>query len=197
MGHSGLPILMTSITTIAALLSFTLAELSAIAEIGYVAAAGVGLALSYTIVVLPAILAFTPLRSSAAVARGSAGMDRLLIWISQYSTSHPTKIIVISLIASAVFSPFIFQLKFSHNIIKYFPDSMRYPQDLAFIDRNLKGSETPERKRNPGTGPGHRPGKRTLRSRGITPDREFLPAHRTDSAPGHFSRKGVCHYRRS
>jgi predicted RND superfamily exporter protein len=144
MGHSGLPILMTSITTIAALLSFTLAELSAIAEIGYMAAAGVGLALFYTIFMLPALLAFTPLRPSAAIARGSARMDRILIWISEFSTSHPIKIIVISLIAFVALSPFVFQLKFSHNIIEYFPDSMPYPQDLEFIDRNLKGSETLE-----------------------------------------------------
>jgi predicted RND superfamily exporter protein len=144
MGHSGLPILMTSITTIAALLSFTLAELSAIAEIGYMAAAGVGLALLYTIVMLPAMLAITPLRPSAAIARGSAIMDRILLRTARLSTSHPAVIIVIGLIVFAVFSPAVFKLNFSHNIIEYFPDSMPYPHDIEFVDQNLKGSGTLE-----------------------------------------------------
>ena len=144
LGHSGLPILMTSITTIAAVLSFTLAELSAIAEIGYFAAAGVGLAFFYTIVMLPAMLALTPLKSSAAVAKGTARMDRFLLWVARFSTSHPIKIIVLSLIVFVAISPAIFQLKFSHNIVEYFPDSMPYRHDLAFIDRSLKGSVTLE-----------------------------------------------------
>jgi predicted RND superfamily exporter protein len=144
LGHSGLPILMTSVTTIAAVLSFTLAELAAIAEIGYFAAAGVGLALIYTIVMLPALLAIAPLKSSKAIARGSARMDRILLAVARISTSHPVKILVISLIAFAVFFPAVFQLRFSHNIIAYFPDSMPYPRDLALIDRHLKGSVTLE-----------------------------------------------------
>jgi predicted RND superfamily exporter protein len=144
LGHSGLPILMTSITTIAAVLSFTLAELSAIAEIGFFAAAGVGLALIYTIAMLPAMLALTPLKSSVAVANGSARMDRILLGIANFSTSHPIKIIVLSLIIFGVFSPAIFQLKFSHNIVEYFPDSMPYRHDIALIDRNLKGTVTLE-----------------------------------------------------
>ena len=144
MGHSGLPILMTSITTIAAVLSFTLAELSAIAEIGYFAAAGVSLALLYTVVMIPAMLAFTPLKSSAAIEKGSARMDRLLLGIARFSTSYPIKIIVLSLIVFVVFSPAIFRLKFSHNIVEYFPDTMPYRQDLDFIDRSLKGSVTLE-----------------------------------------------------
>ncbi|MBW2408417.1 MAG: MMPL family transporter [Deltaproteobacteria bacterium] len=144
LGHSGLPILMTSITTIAAVLSFTLAELSAIAEIGYFAAAGVGLALLYTVVMLPALLAFTPLKTSVATAKGSARMDRLLLGVARFSTSHPIQIIVLSLIVFAVFAPSIFQLKFSHNIVEYFPDSMPYRHDLSFIDHHLKGSVTLE-----------------------------------------------------
>lgn len=144
LGHSGLPIVMTSATTIAAVLSFTLAELAAIAEIGYFAAAGVGLALLYTIVMLPALLALTPLKSSVVIAQGSAKMDRILQWISKFSTAHPNKIVFFSLIAFIVFFPAIFQLKFSHNIVEYFPDSMPYRHDLAFIDRTLKGTVTLE-----------------------------------------------------
>jgi predicted RND superfamily exporter protein len=144
LGHSGLPILLTSLTTIAAVLSFTLAELAAVAEIGYFAAAGVGLALGFTIVMLPAMLSLTPLKSKAAILQGSARMDRVLLGIANFSRSHPMKILVASLIGFGVFFPAIFQLKFSHNVVKYFPDSMPYQHDLAFIDKNLKGTITLE-----------------------------------------------------
>jgi predicted RND superfamily exporter protein len=93
---------------------------------------------------LPAMLALTPLKSSVAVANGSARMDRILLGIANFSTSHPIKIIVLSLIIFGVFSPAIFQLKFSHNIVEYFPDSMPYRHDIALIDRNLKGTVTLE-----------------------------------------------------
>lgn len=140
MGHSGIPIVLTSITTIAAVLSFTLSELAAIAEIGYFAAAGVMLALLYTIVMLPALLALTPMTSSVSIARGSSRMDRILGAVANFSTSHPMKILAVSLIVFAVFLPAVFQLEFSHNVVQYFPDAMPYRHDLEYIDRHLKGT---------------------------------------------------------
>jgi predicted RND superfamily exporter protein len=57
LGHSGLPILMTSLTTAVGLLSFTTAQLAPIADLGRFAAAGELLALLLTLVLLPALLA--------------------------------------------------------------------------------------------------------------------------------------------
>ena len=144
LGHSGLAIVMTSVTTVGAVLSFALADLAAIAEIGYFAAAGVMLALVYTILMLPALLAFTPLRPSRVMARRSAVMDDILRGVARFSTAHPAKIVVVSLIIFAVFLPAIFLLKFSHNVVRYFPDSMPYRHELNYIDQHLKGTITLE-----------------------------------------------------
>jgi predicted RND superfamily exporter protein len=144
LGHSGLAIVMTSLTTVGAVLSFVLADLAAIAEIGYFAAAGVMLALVYTILMFPALLALTPLRPSTAIARRSAVMDDILRGVARFSAAHPITIVVVSLVIFAIFFPAIFTLKFSHNVVRYFPDSMPYRHELNYIDQHLKGTITLE-----------------------------------------------------
>ncbi|MCK5310756.1 MAG: MMPL family transporter [Desulfobacteraceae bacterium] len=139
MGHSGLPILITSLTTAAGLLSFSLAELAAIAEIGYLSAAGVILAFIYTIFMLPAVLALIPIKKSTP-ATDSPLMDSLLESTARFSYNHPYTIIWVSGILF-IFSVFcLFNLTFSHNIIQFFPDSSKEKQDIIAIDKAMKGS---------------------------------------------------------
>ena len=60
MGHSGLAIVMTSLTTAAGLASFSTAEVASVADLGVFAGVGVMLALFYTIILIPALLAIIP-----------------------------------------------------------------------------------------------------------------------------------------
>jgi predicted RND superfamily exporter protein len=143
-GHSGLAIVLTSLTTIAGLLSFSVAELSAIAEIGYFAAAGVMLALVYTIIMLPALIALTPLKQTRIKVQKHSFMDRMLRSVADFTARRPCMIIIFSLVIFAIFLPAVFQLKFSHNVVEYFPDHMPYRPDLRYIDQELKGSLTLE-----------------------------------------------------
>ncbi|UCH19561.1 MAG: MMPL family transporter [Deltaproteobacteria bacterium] len=143
-GHSGLAIVFTSLTTIAGLLSFSLAELSAIVEIGYFAAAGVMLALIYTIIILPALISLTPLKRTQAKVQQHSVMDRVLQSVADFSARRPRPIIIFSLGIFVIFLPAVFQLKFSHNVVEYFPDHMPYRPDLNYIDQELKGSLTLE-----------------------------------------------------
>jgi len=146
LGHSGSAIAMTSLTTAAGLLSFSFAELTAIAEIGIFAAAGVILALFYTIIMLPAIIALFPIKEEHSTGADikSSLMDRILLSVSSFSTSHPIKILAVSLVMFFVSIVFILQLRFSHNVIHYFPDTMAVKKDLFFIDTELKGTITLE-----------------------------------------------------
>lgn len=146
LGHSGSAIVMTSLTTAAGLLSFSFAELTAIAEIGIFAAAGVILALLYTIFMLPAIIAIAPIkeRQSPGGDIKSSLMDGILTTISDFSTSHPVIIIAVSMVMFVVSIVFTLQLRFSHNVVNYFPDNMAVKKDLFFIDTELKGTITLE-----------------------------------------------------
>ena len=144
MGHSGLAILMTSITTVAGLLSFTTAEIATIGQLGYFASAGVALAFVYTVALLPSLLAILPIREKpvpAAAARIKR-MDRFLLFFSRVSTGHPNIIAGTSLALFAVSVYFIFQLHFSSFILSYFPDQHPVKTDLEHIEAQIGGAVT-------------------------------------------------------
>ncbi|MBW2514751.1 MAG: MMPL family transporter [Deltaproteobacteria bacterium] len=144
LGHSGVPVVMTSLTTAAGVLSFLFADLRAIAEIGIFAAAGVLLALLYTVVLLPPMLALVKIKPKGGLAGRKGTMDRFLESIAVISTSHRKKILLAGCLFFLVFFPAVFLLSFSHNIVAYFPDDSPYKQNLGFIDNRLKGSITLE-----------------------------------------------------
>jgi predicted RND superfamily exporter protein len=140
-GHSGLAVLMTSMTTAAGLLSFSISELSSIGNLGIFAAVGVCLALVYTVIMLPAFLAITPIkvRKVKSVARTPKLMDKILIAIADFSSGSPKTITVACLVIFAISIGFMFQLKFSHNHKNIFPEEMTIRKDEDFIDKHLKG----------------------------------------------------------
>ena len=56
----------------------------------------------------------------------------------------PRKILVAGLILLIIFVPAVFKLKFSHNIVQYFPNDNPYRQSLEHVDDNLNGTITLE-----------------------------------------------------
>jgi len=144
LGHSGLAIVMTTLTTAAGLLSFGFAELAAIADLGIFAATGVVLALFYTIVLLPALLVVLPIRRKETVQKTTQRMDRILTAFADFSAAHPLKILAAVAIIALPGTYYASQLKFSDYVVEYFPDAMTVKQDLKRIDRHLRGTITLE-----------------------------------------------------
>ena len=146
MGHSGLAIVMTSLTTAAGLWSFSFSELSPVADLGVFASSGVLIGLLFNLVLLPAIIGVINVKPK--IIKGGAdkhtAMDTLLLNISRISTGYPKAIVVISsvMILSAIF--FASQLKFSHYPLEWLPED--YPSRIAteVVDDKLKGSITLE-----------------------------------------------------
>ncbi len=145
-GHSGLPIVLTTLTTAISLLSFTFTELIVIAQMGVYSAIGIILALVFTIVLIPAILPFFPIKQqqTGGEERQTFFVDRLLLSCADFSTTHPLKILAASLVIFLISIFFVFQLKFGFNIVDLLPDSANIKKDLAIFDRELKGSATLE-----------------------------------------------------
>lgn len=141
LGHSGLAIVITSLTTAAGLLSFSFAELAAIAELGIFSAAGVFLALIYTLFLLPAILSLTPLRVKHVTSEQTreSFLDNVLLSFANFSITHPKKILTVSTVLFLISLFYIFNLKFSENLISYFPDNMAVKQDLFYTSEKLNG----------------------------------------------------------
>jgi uncharacterized protein len=141
LSHSGLAVVMTSLTTAAGLMSFSMSELNAIGNLGIFASIGVMLALFYTVIMLPAFLAIVPIKEKKLVTEGKGKkiMDKVLISIADFSSGNPLKIVVLSMLLLAVSIYFTLDLKFSHHHKNTFPEHLTIRQDEDFMDKHLKG----------------------------------------------------------
>lgn len=142
LGHSGLAITMTSLTTACGLFSFASAEIAPVADLGQFAAAGALLALIYSIILLPAMLSVIPLhrKESGNEHYWHTVMDRFLYAISRFSGRKPWLIIGISSILMALSLASALRLEFSHNPLFWLPEESGIQQTTQLIDREMKGT---------------------------------------------------------
>lgn len=141
LSHSGLAVVMTSVTTAAGLLSFSVATLEPVAQLGIVAPFGVMLAMLYSLVLLPALLAVSPLRRKRRGGDvGIAAVGRLLARLGDGVTAHPGRVVAAWALLALVAIPGIRQAHFSQDAMKWFPkqDPIRQASDV--IDREFGGA---------------------------------------------------------
>lgn len=139
--HSGLAIVMTSLTTAAGLASFSLAEVAPIADLGFFSAVGVVLALFYTLTILPALLSILPIKHKEEQHGSRANrMDLLLDRLTDFSVDRYK--IVLSAAACVIILGLIgvSRVYFSHNPLKWLPEDLDVRKSTEMIDSKLKGS---------------------------------------------------------
>lgn len=145
LGHSGLAIIMTSLTTAAGLLSFSTASIAPIADLGIFAAIGVMIALFNTLLLLPAILCVLPIKlAKASQIKNSQKMDSFLLFISDFSFMHAKKIVLFSAFIIALFSYFASSIAFKHDPLAWQPDDSPIKIATHKVDNALRGSVTME-----------------------------------------------------
>jgi hypothetical protein len=141
-GHSGLAVLMTSLTTALGMASFVTAEMASIAQLGVLAPIGVAMAFVYTLVLLPALLAIFPLPvpSRGGIARGHFPLEGFLVAAGRFAVRSPHRVLLPAslLVVLAVLGAL--QTRFSHNGLSWFPENDRVRRDFAVIDDALGGS---------------------------------------------------------
>jgi len=138
----GLPIALTSLTTIAGLLSFRSAALAPIAEFGLFAPLGVAFAGLYTFVLIPSLLACVGPRPrlgrhhrpdarpfGAALARGG-----------RFATSHPGTVIAASGAILALAALGLVRLSISHDPLTWFPQDNPVRVATERVDAAFRGS---------------------------------------------------------
>jgi hypothetical protein len=142
LGHSGLAIVMTSLTTAGGLASFATAEIAPVADLGMFAAIGVMLSLLYTIVLLPALLALVPVRIKTRETDKArhARMDRVLTGIADFSTRRPGTILTVGAFITVIALVFSLQIRFSHDTLSWLNKSMPVRLATTTIDKEMKGS---------------------------------------------------------
>lgn len=142
LSHSGLAIVMTSLTTAAGLASFATAKVAPIADLGFFSAVGVMLSLLFTLILLPALLAIFPLKQQKVrdneIKEGI--FDRFLDMVTNLTTSRPKLIAILSLLVVLAFSAGIPKLQFSHNMLQWLPNDFPVRVATEVIDDQLRGS---------------------------------------------------------
>ncbi|MFO7592698.1 MAG: efflux RND transporter permease subunit [Pseudomonadota bacterium] len=146
LGHSGLAIVMTSLTTAAGLASFAGAEVAPVSDLGIISAIGILIALFYTLTLIPALLSVLPLKakSSDSAETRRLRMNKLLIGIADTATTRSRAV----LLASAAILIFglsgAAQVEFSHKPFEWLPESNPARIATDFVDENMRGASVVE-----------------------------------------------------
>ena len=145
LGHSGLAILMTSLTTAGGLLSFTPAPLPPVSALGSFGAIGVLIAVFYTLMFIPAVLAVLPVSKKRIAADDRSGLvDIILENFGSFAVNKPWTVVIGSALLALVSIGGITQLRFSHDVIGWLPDDNSVRLATEIVDENLKGASSVE-----------------------------------------------------
>ncbi|MGE4605815.1 MAG: efflux RND transporter permease subunit [Myxococcota bacterium] len=144
--HSGLAVLMTSLTTAGGLLSFMSAGLTPIAQLGMFAPLGILLALMYCLVLLPALVSLIPIRRLPGHGQSERGgiLDRSIIACGDFSVTHPWLMVGIAVLLIVGSIDGIRRLSFSNDIMSWLASDDPLFDATEVIDRELRGSMTLE-----------------------------------------------------
>ncbi len=146
LAHSGLPVLMTSLTTAGGLISFLAASLQEVANTGIIAPIGVMFAFLFAVTLLPALLAIFPMPSrpqrqqSGITARIRAG----LVGLGNLSTHYPRAVLLATFLIVVASGLGFMHFEISNHTLLWFPETDEVRTTTAAMDGKMGGSNTLE-----------------------------------------------------
>jgi len=139
--HSALAILMTSLTTAGGLISFVWAEMAPISDFGLFGAVGVLMALAFTIILLPSLIAVFPMREENLTGDSEhRGSQRALVSVGVLAARHPGPVITFTVVLLMLALAGALRLRFSHDPIKWFPAEDYVRKSVDVINAEFGGS---------------------------------------------------------
>jgi predicted RND superfamily exporter protein len=148
MKHSGLAMLFTSLTTMGGFLAFGFSDLMGIVELGISAAIGVGMALIFTYLLVPALLAVLPM--STAEKRGTLSTVTDGFWrnnvkrLSLFSARRPALILSITAVVAVIAIIGAVRIPMSFNVLTWFPEDEQVRLDTYRADAAFSGGDVLE-----------------------------------------------------
>ena len=139
--HSGLAIVMTALTTAGGLVSFVVAEIQPVADLGLFAPLGIGLGVSYSMVLLPAVLHSVPLKRRPT--RGDGRPDRIeraLQWVGDRCVRRPKTVLACMSLVLVLALAGVTRLDFSYDPVRWFPPEDPIRTATEFMNRELGGA---------------------------------------------------------
>jgi predicted RND superfamily exporter protein len=145
-GHSGLAVVLTSLTTAGGLVSFVAAEITPIAELGVVAPLGVLITLLYCLTLLPALTAMLPLRSvpQGAEAIEATRLERALAWTAALASRYPRHILAGTVLLLLVAATGLVNLRFQNHMLQWLHEGDPIRVGMERLDDALSGISTLE-----------------------------------------------------
>ncbi len=142
LGHSGLAIAMTSVTTAIGVGSFLGSEVAPIADLGTFASFGVMVSLFLTLTLLPALLSMTKMKQKPKKEAGK--LDVLMQKLSMIPVRHYKSIIAVSFVLVILALLAATKIELSHNPLYWFQPNDPNRISTETIDANMNGSVTIE-----------------------------------------------------
>lgn len=143
LSHSGLAIMMTSLTTAAGLFSFAIADIAPLSHLGIFASIGVIISLVATIFLLPSLLLLMPLnekKASLIKETKHRWLDRFLLFFADISTKYSKTIIAVSFFMIVIAIIFSMLIRFSFDFLAWMPDSFEVKKGTVLVDKEMQGS---------------------------------------------------------
>jgi len=138
--HSGLPVIMTALTTATGVLSFRAAQMQPIADMGLLSAVGVAVTLVYAMVFLPALLAILPLE--AGRSHETPRLDAFLSGLASGAARHPWPIVggcaLLALSALVAMT----QLRVASDPPSWFPEDHPFRVATEYVIDTFGGSRS-------------------------------------------------------
>ncbi len=142
LGHSGFPIVLTSLTTAVGLASFATSDLAPVSAIGIFGPVGVLIALFLSLTLLPAIAVLVPMGEARASdgANRSTGTDKWMAEAGRGAVRRPVPIVIVACLMAGVALAGALRLRLSHDPMTWFPDGTPIKEGTRVIDEVLGGS---------------------------------------------------------
>jgi len=139
--HSGLAIIMTSLTTAAGIGSFAVSKVAPVSDLGLYGAAGVIIALIVSMILLPVLIAIFPIKRKPFVSADHEDyLHRLLEKIANFSQVYAKPIVVVSLLLMAITIGLATQMRYSHNPLTWLPQDNEARMATEQIDKEMRGT---------------------------------------------------------
>jgi predicted RND superfamily exporter protein len=142
MKHSGLPITMTSFTTVAGMLSFSFSDIAPIADLMNFTIIGILAILVFTLFTLPAFLSILQVVSGVKLGEANyeaSFFNRTLLALGRLGIRRPYPVLILFLVSALVLGFSIPRLHFSHNELHYFTEDSDFMRQVRLIEAQTGG----------------------------------------------------------
>jgi len=144
MGHSGLAVLLTSVTTAASMAAFQTADLQPVIDMGRAAPFGIMLAFLLSVTLLPVLMASTEM-GAGAVGQGRArrgrALDRILVRLGRVGTRRPLWVISTVIGLSLLGATGAARLHFSQDDLEWLPADDPLRVSTEQLNATMGGAE--------------------------------------------------------